>query len=97
MRKLATENIAEDLRIAMRVGRETIPGSDAIFIENAKRSEIDEAVVHVPSEAECVVGFEPAAVLSISALARAAEGDLCVGKWVCHDYYVDVGLISPVT
>lgn len=82
MRKLAVKNIAEDLRIAMGVRREAIPGSDTIFIKNAERSEIYKAVVHVSSEAECVEGFEPAAVFGVSTLAGAAKGDLCVGEWV---------------
>lgn len=82
MRKLAVKNIAEDLRIAVGVRRETISGSDTILIKDAKRSEIHKAVVHVSSEAECVEGFEPAAVLGVSTLAGAAQGDLCVGEWV---------------
>lgn len=96
MRKLAVKNIAEDLRIAMGVRRETIPGSDTIFIKDAERSEIHKAVVHVSSEAECVEGFEPAAVLGVSTLAGAAEGDLCVGERVWHDYCVNVGLVYQV-
>lgn len=82
MRKLAIKNIAEDFRIAMGVRRETIPGRDAIFIQDAERSEIHKTVVHVSSEAESVERFEPAAVLGVSALAGSAEGDLCVGEWV---------------
>lgn len=82
VRELAAENVTEDLRVAVRMGREAAPRGDAVFVEHAQTAKVHELVVEVVGEAECVEGLEPAAVLAVAALAGAAEGDLGVGEGV---------------
>lgn len=82
--ELSAENIAEDLCIAVGMRSESISGCDTVFIQDSQTSKILEFVVVVASEAECVEGFQPAAVFGISALARATESNLGVGERTGH-------------
>lgn len=78
--QLTAENIAEDLCISVRMQWESIPSSNAVFVQYSQATEVEEAVVEVVGEAEGVVCFQPAAVLSISALTGATECDLDVAE-----------------
>lgn len=84
VRELAAENIAEDLCIAVWMSSESISGCDAVFIQDSQTSKVLEFVIVIASEAECVEGFQPAAVFGISALARATENNLGVGERTGH-------------
>lgn len=55
MRQLAAEDVAEDLRVSVRVRREPAVWRDAIFIEHAQGPEAGVARVVVAGEAEGVV------------------------------------------
>lgn len=80
MRQLAIEDIAKDLCIAVRVRREAVFGSNPVFVQHAQAPEVREAVVVVAGEAECVEGFEPAAVFGVPAVGGAAGDDFGVGE-----------------
>jgi hypothetical protein len=84
VRELSTEDVAEDLCIAVGMSSESVFSCNAVFIENAEASEVIEFVVVIASEAEGVEGLQPAAVFGISALAGATENDLGVGEWTGH-------------
>jgi hypothetical protein len=62
VRQLATEDVAEDLEVAVWVRGESCPGRDAVFIQNANGAEVLEARAVVVREVEAAVGDEPALV-----------------------------------
>ena len=78
--ELAVQDIAEDLGIAVRVRREAIPCGDSVLVEDSQTAKIHKAVVKVAGKAEGVERLDPAAMLSVSALAGATEDDLGVGE-----------------
>lgn len=80
MSELAVQDVAEDLGVAVRMRREAIPCRDTVLVQDSKTAKAHEAVVEIIGEAEGVEGFEPAAMLGISALIGAAEHDLGVGE-----------------
>lgn len=82
--QLAAEDVAEDLGIAVRVGREPIAGRDAVLVEYAQTAELVELVVVVVGEAEGVEGLQPAAVFGVAALAGAAGHDGGVSERLGH-------------
>lgn len=83
MRQLATEDVAEDLSIAVRVGGEAGVGCDAVFVQDAQGAEVGVGGVVVVGEGEGVIGVEPA-VVGVAAVAGAAEGDAGVGQGFGH-------------
>lgn len=83
MRQFATEDITEDLGISMRVRREARSTIDAIFVEDAQRSEVLEGWIVVVGEAESMVRIEPA-VVGVSAVGRPTGDNLCVGEGFGH-------------
>lgn len=97
MCELAIQDVAEDLRVAVRMCREAIAGRDAVFVQYAQTAEVHELVIEVAGKTECVEGLEPAAVLGVSALAGAAEDDLGVGEWIGHDIVCGVVVIVKVS
>ena len=73
MSEFSTNDVAEDLGIAMRVCGEAGLGSHAIFVEDAEGAVVLVAGVEVTGEGEGVVGVEPA-VVSVAA-GRGRVGD----------------------
>lgn len=83
MRKLATQDIAEDLGITMRMCREAGSGSDSIFIQDAKTTEVLESTIKVSSKTESVIRVQPS-MIRMSTIRRTAKDDLGMGKRLGH-------------
>lgn len=83
MRQLATQQVAEDLGVAMRVRGEAGAARDAVLVEHAQRAEGHVALVIVVGKAEGVIGVQPA-VVGVAARAAAAGHDLGVGERLGH-------------
>lgn len=92
MRQLAAEDVAEDLGVAVRVGREAGVGGDAVFVEDAQGAEVSVGGVVIVGEGEGVVGVEPA-VVGVAAVAGAAQSDACVREGFRHAGFETHGLL----
>ena len=91
MGKLSTQDVREDLGVAMRVGREAGLGRDTVFVEDAQAAEGLEAWVEVGRKGEGMIRIQPA-MIGMAACRGGAKGDLCVGKR--HDFlacFLDCG------
>lgn len=83
MRELATEDIAEDLCIAMRMCWETLSTIDSVLVQDSQRTEVLEFGVVIVCERKGVVGIQPAMV-RMSSVVGAARYNLCVGESFGH-------------
>lgn len=75
MGQFATDNVAENLKIAMRMGREASLRRDTIFIEYTNRPKAFISRVIPVGKAEGVIGVEPAMV-SMTTSRRRTVGYL---------------------
>lgn len=88
--ELATQDVAEDLGIAMRMRRETTSGGDPVFVQNTETAEVLETLVKVAGETERVEGVQPA-VIGMSAIGGTAKDNLGVRKRLRHRGFWRVG------
>lgn len=80
----AREDVAEDLKVAVRVGWEARVGLDPVLVEDPQGPEVGEVGVEPVREAEGMVGVEPAMV-AVTACGRPVRCDLDVSQCVRHD------------
>jgi len=83
MCQLAIEDVAEDLGVAVRMGREAGATCDSVFIEDSQTAKVLELGVVVVCKAEGVVGVEPS-VVAMTTFAGASRDDFGVRESFGH-------------
>lgn len=94
MRELPRQDVAEDLKVAVRVRGEAAHRLDAILVEHTQRSKVRKLRVVPIGKGEAVVGVEPA-VVRVPASTRPMRRDLGLAEGLGHVLgSVDHGTIS---
>lgn len=84
MSELSSDDVAEDLKVPMRVGREARIGGYTILIENTERAKVCEFRVVPVGKRETMVCVQPA-VVAMSPAAGAVGSDLGLTERLGHD------------
>ena len=75
MAKFPRNDVGEDFHRAMRMGSESLSGSDGVLIDDTERFESPVIGMIVSGEGKAMVGIEPAMV-GVEAVARPSDGQL---------------------
>lgn len=78
MCQFTTQDVAENFKIAMRVGRESVVCLDTVLVEDSQRAKVV-VLAHEVGKAKGVVGVEPAMV-AVAALCGQMRGNLSLSK-----------------